>query len=181
MQTLSFIAGPLLISLAVSYAWWSKVRVIRIRQDIFDKRDELFDLAVELNGLDDPAYRFARDHLNALAATVESLSLPALFFVAAEMCGDDAPSTTRPRHADPRMDEKIVATMGWCSTRIMRYLLRETASGLILSGPGKVIGYSNAIKTLMTRNAKAWVSSSYPDDLCGSPPSGGRVASVFST
>ena len=46
-----FIAIAILI-FTIYYAWWTKIRVVKLRQDIFDKRDELFDLAINVQASD---------------------------------------------------------------------------------------------------------------------------------
>lgn len=54
------------IGLAITYAWWAKVRIDIFRQRLFRERDNLWLFAFEEDALEDPAYMQARKHINAM-------------------------------------------------------------------------------------------------------------------
>ena len=119
--------GMMLVSLAITHAWWARVRIILLRQDLFDLRDELFSVALRLECFDDEAYRDARNHLNSVARIADTISVPLLSYLS---CGP-VPERERPRSDIPELQVAIEQTLENCALRIQRYLLRQTFTGLI--------------------------------------------------
>lgn len=154
------ILGSALMSLSVSYAWWLHVRIIDLRQDIYDKRDALFDIATELGALDDPAYRQARRHLNHIARTVEFVSFDILVYI-----GKNAPSVSNLETDNERLRQAIDETMGWCAKRIVNSLLYETFSGWILIARFRLRGIVTALESRLTEKMRQWLASSYPESV----------------
>lgn len=123
--------GTVMVSLALSYAWWTRVRVINFRQDVFDIRDELFDRAMELGALDDGAYKAARNHLNSAANTMEMVTVWGVAYyvrhvgvvtTAKEMATKNAP-----------LQEAICNAMEALAVRLTRYLVGETLAGRLVT------------------------------------------------
>lgn len=131
MFRISFFIGVLLISLSVTYAWWVKVRIIRLREDIYDKRDWLFDTAARLDSFSDPAYKAARIHLNSIAGIAKFLSVQVVAFLSTQGQLKDAP---RIKSDNPELQAAINDVFRWSAERIARYLLKETLSGWVIYG-----------------------------------------------
>lgn len=127
-STLLFIAIAVLI-FTVYYAWWTKIRVLKLRQDIFDKRDHLFDVAARLDEFDDPGYRAARLHLNSMLDMAKYFSVQSVEYMV--KVGHLAPvkQTVSP---NKELQEAIDDTFNWLIDRIAKYLIRETFSGWLV-------------------------------------------------
>src|SRR5438105_14932017 len=69
------------LSACITYAWWTVVRVIRLRQDLFEIRDELFDDVAGIGQLCHPAYKHARDQFNGILHLAEMLCIPTTLFL----------------------------------------------------------------------------------------------------
>lgn len=119
------------ISLTLSYAFWVRVRVLRLQQDIYDIRDELFDEACRLEAHDDPAYCQTRQFLNGLAGSAADLSVPAMIYLVSQSpsppLGDWKP-TTNNAELQVAIDKSIHAS----ARRIVFYLSHETLTGVAI-------------------------------------------------
>jgi hypothetical protein len=67
--------GTLLLTLLSLYVAWTKFRVLKLRQQLFDTRNLLWDEARRLNCLNDPAYSEVREVLNAMICTAHRVDL----------------------------------------------------------------------------------------------------------
>lgn len=157
---LYIMVGTLILSASASYAWWTRVRIIDLRQDIFDERDELFDVAMRLDALDDPAYRAARRHLNHIARTVDFISLELLVYVGQHLPPLD-PIHTENEPLRNAIDDACVS----CARRIVHSLLRETVSGRILLLRFRLRGIVTALEKQVTDRMMIWLSSGYPESV----------------
>ena len=127
------ILGSLIISLALSYAWWTRVRVVNLRQDIFDIRDELLDEAADCSGLQDAAYKQARAWLNGMAAGAHVIaSGPVLVYIHTLQRRTESASK-RPKSDIAKLNKAIDSAVSKCGLRIARYILRETLPGIVFS------------------------------------------------
>lgn len=70
--------GSFMISAAVAYHHWRKVRVVFLREEIFAIRDDLWDRMRELHAFEDPAYKAARRSFNSCIRMASYFSMPAL-------------------------------------------------------------------------------------------------------
>ena len=116
------------LSLVISYLYWIKIRVIRLRQEIFDKRDDLFDKAAELNAFDDAAYQNARHCLNGLISFVPYLSVPMVTYIVSH----DGTERNLPKSSNQELQRSIDEVFSWTANRLYRYIVRETATGWVL-------------------------------------------------
>lgn len=123
-----FIIGFALIGLSLGYACWVKVRVIRLREDLFEIRDDLFDAARRLNGFNDPAYREARIHIHALITMADSISIPCVLFLSQSASEKESASSS-----NPAMQEAIDKAKRLYIQRTQRYLFGETLGGLLVT------------------------------------------------
>ena len=153
------IIGMLTVSFALTYAWWCKVRVIRLRQDIFDRRDELFDLAAKLAGHSDPAYKDARRQLNTIASVADTISIPVFLYW---IYRGERTKREVHQHADPQMQAAIDEALMWCAERVARYLLRETLDGVFLMLRFWISGIPQPIKAGISDVIEEWVNSETP-------------------
>ncbi len=158
--------GCSLVSGAISYAWWMRVRVIDLRQDIFDVRDELFDCALEFDGHDDPAYKLVREHLNTLASTAPIISLMLL----ASVLGRNIPEgfsdfKKKMTSSDPRLQEGIELALSKSSDRVCRYLIFETFTGIVAYSVSLVVNLSGVLASQMLVWTTRWVNSDNPKEF----------------
>jgi len=160
---LSLSVGMVLASLVVTYAWWVKIRIINLRQDIFDIRDGLFDRALHLQALSDPAYRETRDHLNTVASTVHCLSLMVIFYSLGR--GVLASAEGRFKTENAQLQAAIDDALESSSLRVARYLLRETLMGVVC----EIMAFPNRLRDVaesqLLRWSRRWVYSQSPDEI----------------
>lgn len=121
--------ASLLLSVTIAYAWWVKVRVVRLREDLFQIRDRLFDLALARGRLNDSGYRRAREHINAVIRMAGTVSIPTVLFTAFRCTSSAGPI----KADDPELQETIDRAMDQLVQRVTRYLIRETLTGLAAS------------------------------------------------
>jgi len=153
--------GMLLISLSLSYAWWVKVRIICLKQDVFDIRDELFDTALELNALDDLAYQQARNHLNNVASTAGILSVP---FILVALSQDRVPQS-REKSLNQDMQNAIDAAITRCAHRIWNYLQFETIMGWFGLTVFSASKLTKLIEHKATQSIESWLYTSSPEEI----------------
>jgi hypothetical protein len=116
------------LNVAIAWAWWIKVRVVNLREDLFAIRDHLFDRAAELGRLDDPAYKACRARMNALLKMASTISVPTLGYIFAS-----DPVPTKGIRSDSReLQSAIDETVNRAARRIARYVFTETATGLLV-------------------------------------------------
>ncbi|MCK4660788.1 MAG: hypothetical protein KAV82_14810 [Phycisphaerae bacterium] len=123
------VIGIVFVSGGLGYACWVRVRAIRLTEDLFAKRDELFDLAADLGMLHDEGYRLARQHINSLIRLTNTISVPVIYFL---YCSP-LPKADPPRCEDQRLQQAVDQTMVWVTNRIGTYLMRETAIGIVIT------------------------------------------------
>lgn len=123
------IAGVLGLSCLVSYALWVQVRVVRLREDFFEIRDELFDFAAARGELDDPGYRDCRDTINSLIALADSVSLALIAYLIRNQ--RDMKIEPCPRCRSEEMQQAVDRALARYGTRFVDYIRRETISGCI--------------------------------------------------
>ena len=153
--------GVLLISFVTTHAWWSIVRVVRLRQDVFDIRDHLFDVAHETNTFSDPAYRDARHHLNSIARIAESINLYMLGY----LLHANVEHRERPQSDNLVLRKAIDASLEACTERIKNYLLRETFTGLIAMPFTRTIRMTGLVEEQLQKWVRRWLTSSAPESL----------------
>lgn len=130
---LQLVIGVVLVSGAITYSLWIVVRVLLLRQDLYDLRDHLFDEAAKIGALKDPAYRDLRNTLNGLARIADRVNIPTAVSIAIQeppRRGD----TPTGRPESPREDVQHLVDVVYdrLSQRLLRYLLLETAPGWVL-------------------------------------------------
>lgn len=163
--------GVTLISFVTTHAWWSVVRVVRLRQDVFDIRDRLFDAAADTTAFDDPAYRDARHHLNSVARIADTISISNLGFLLHANFGQ----RDRPVSTNTALQEAIDASLERCTERILTYLLRETFTGLVVLPFVRMIQMTSVVEDQLARWVRRWLISSAPESLDLSRATSGLV------
>lgn len=123
---IQIILGSVLISGAITYAWWVRFRVWMLRQDLFTIRDELWDEMRSRHMLDDPAHRQLRDGVNAFIRVAPILSIFTILRTLAEGVKANVLNLAEPA------DEAIKAARSKVVARVSRYILFESLTGLIL-------------------------------------------------
>lgn len=177
------ILGTAITSLALSFAWWCKVRVVDLRQDLFDIRDEMWDRAHEIGALDDTAYRAAREHLNSLARHAHEFNIPVLAYLLASEPDGGYPKYPKSDRQD--VQEIVDSAIDASSTTLVHYLLRKTLAGRI---GGLFFGISRVGKSasqMLDEFASVWVRSNLerPAYVAHRPPEPppGAMARYFPT
>lgn len=130
-----FILSATLLSCAITYVWWTVIRITELREDLFTIRDSLFDTASSLNTFDDPAYRAARVQLDGLIRLADGLSLPILIYLIA-LTEREQPQSP-PHSNNVQLQKAIDSARGAAVARIVRFVTRHSllgqAIGLVFS------------------------------------------------
>jgi hypothetical protein len=137
--SLRIIAACLGLSLLITYAWWVRVRVWVLRQDLFAIRDDLWDAMRANDQLTNPAYRDLRDGANSLIRLAPFLSV---WTIARTILSRDDFRQLLVR--DPHIVELDLARLA-ILRRIVRYLLFESLSGLVILAVTGVFGLSGMV------------------------------------
>jgi hypothetical protein len=141
------------ISLVVTYLWWVKIRVWRLRQDLFVIRDELWD-AMRIDGsFSDPEYREFREGMNAVIRLAPVLSI--LTVIGIVLNRDEF----RPFGSHIARKAPIAKARALAFSRITTYLLFETLTGLVIVGLALVFGLSMAFKKALSRRIEWLIDS----------------------
>lgn len=156
------IVGTILVSGALTYTVWVKVRVMCLRQDIYDARDWLFDLATKEGALQDPGYVDFRERLNVLARTAHVISFPLMAYALEHV---NRTKVKLPTAENQRIQDAIDKTTEGLGRRIQRYLYWETAAGWVLMLAYGFAQLKEYAENQSTRGAVAWVKSDMPSTL----------------
>lgn len=158
---IAVVVGTTMLSAALAYAWWCRIRVVALRQDIFDLRDGLYDVALAESIFDDPAYRSAREHLNRVANVSDSITIPVLVFVLHR----GVTELPRPRSRNDRMEQAIELAMRQCVERIMRFLWHQTFTGWIARPILRLVHIGTLVESQTRRWTDRWLKSTVAEDL----------------
>jgi|AGTN01.1.fsa_nt_gi hypothetical protein len=119
------VAASLFLSCFVLYGWWSSVRVIFLREDLFKIRDALWDAARELGAFDDPEYRWARRSLNSVIHLGDFVSVKMIDIAMRSA----TPTEGRAKSTRPEVSEAVDRALSEASTRIAVFILFQRGSG----------------------------------------------------
>ncbi len=150
---LQFLIGCFGISTVITYAWWTKIRVWALRQDLFQIRDRLWDQMRVRGELDDPAHREFREGINSLIRLAPFLSL---MTVARIVLDRDEFKPLLARNKDATAIQQARHDVFY---RVTRYLLVESISGLVLSSIAIVFGMAEALKTRLAQRIEWLIDS----------------------
>lgn len=125
MAGVLFIIGCALFSASLSYAWWTRLRVLLLREDLFHLRDELFDAAIAHDRLDDPAHRDLRNRFNGLIRFAHLWD----FAVVGTIITSRTKGRARVESEDPRFDDVVASFSNRGADRVACYLMYETLTG----------------------------------------------------
>ena len=151
--------GMLMVSGAAAYGWWCHVRVIGLRQDLFDIRDDMWDEARQLDCFDDPAYRNTREHLNRIAIHAGSFTLPVLAFVMANRPpGGYVPL---PRSEREDVQQVLDRALHRSSARLASYIVNESITGWIFNVVSVITLVDRYTRRLADLCSTSWMESSY--------------------
>lgn len=163
--------GSFLISTSTAYLWWARVRVVFLRQKLFEIRDKLWLLAYQSGGLEDQRYKEARDHLNGMIRMARMMSVPVIMKMHSMMQGTvpasgDCDKDALPIHSP--FHQSIQRSLERAEHEMTKFMLYHRATGLIFLGcslfkgalQGKSSGPSRA-----KRKLTEWLRSPKPEDL----------------
>jgi hypothetical protein len=126
------VIGVLLISGSVTYGLWTIIRVLQLRQDIYDLRDFLFDEAQKIGALGDPAYRDLRNTLNGLARIADRVSVPATVYLFLQDPPSGSAASARRESSREDVERLVQSVYTRLTNRLARYLFLETAAGWMI-------------------------------------------------
>jgi len=133
MTVLLFAIGCFMVGCGIAYAWWIRIRVWLLRQDLFVIRDGLWYAMRDAGKLDHPAHRKARQNLNVMIRFAPRLSIRVINEFASWKIGDPVFDKCED------LPETAVA-MRQANHRYARYILRETLSGFAWFVAGRAEG-----------------------------------------
>lgn len=122
-----FILSATLLSCVVTYAWWTVIRIVELREDLFIIRNGLFDVASSCDAFDDPAYLSARAQLDGLIRLADFLSLPILFYLVAFV--DHKQPQSPPFSKNAQLQAAIENARSAAAARMARFAIRHTLLG----------------------------------------------------
>lgn len=157
LELILLAGGSFLVTSAIAYAWWADARVTFLREEMFCERDRLWDIAYELDGLNDPAYQAARKHLNAIVATAGTLSARTLRLFESL---PDRP-IERCQSQNPQLQAAIDDTRDRSIRHIMRYIVFYSVSGWLLLAQS-IVRYG---PTRARNEAASLVNSRLPEQV----------------
>lgn len=127
------------LAVGVYYAWWIKIRVWLLREDLFVLRDSLWDYAMDHGLLKDERYRRAREGINALIRVAPALSLFTVFHILKE---EKREPGVPAREEDATIDAAIEEAVN----RVAHYLFYQTASGFIVGLPLLLVHWKHSVQ-----------------------------------
>lgn len=115
------------LSLVLAYALWVKLRVVLLRQALFEIRDDMFDQVAALGRLDDPAYLVRRASINSVIRISGTLTPVTIAYLVGTATPADMPTST-----DKNVQDVLLKTHDRVVRRLTRYISRETLTGVLL-------------------------------------------------
>ncbi|WP_422932033.1 hypothetical protein [Singulisphaera sp. PoT] len=124
------VAGSTVVSLAVAYAGWTYLRVIMMKNDILKTKLELLRKAKKLGLKDDPAHIAMQTSLDTMYEHVDLFGTQLLFYGIARKESGKSPILIE--SIDNEFNKYLDYVRMYTGNRIVRYILFQTISGLIL-------------------------------------------------
>jgi hypothetical protein len=128
MDYLKLYLGLIIVSTSISYGWWVRIRIIRLRRDIFDIRDSLFDFALSHDCLREPFYKKSREHFNSIAKSAYLLTGRVILYSLSRGVEKQELSKTE----NKELLEKVNNSFNDLSLRLQKYFLKETLLGFFV-------------------------------------------------
>lgn len=122
-------AASFVLSSALAYGWWTKVRVRFVREQLLEIRCELWLKAFALDGLDDPAYREARGHLRSQIHMANLCGIPVMEHLAAALPGASDAGWRKSQNV--LLQRAIDEANEQSACRLVDYMVFWRASGLM--------------------------------------------------
>jgi hypothetical protein len=162
--------GVFLIATAAMWAWWVKLRIIFLQEELFIIRNRLWDRAKELNAFDDEAYQYARAHLNRSIKAARFISLATVEYVATHLA--DLEPQQPPSTEKKALAEAIEEAYRQSAIRIRNYLLLDTMPGRIYLLRAKFAGLidplhyaEEPLNARVKEHTTKWIRSRAPESL----------------
>lgn len=151
-----WLLGCLGLSFVVSYVVWMNVRVWLFRQDLFRIRNQVWDALLEKRLLKHRAHRDFRDGVNSLIRLAPMLNIFTFMRLLFDMESND------PIWKENDQDSivEIIEARRILIDRLVRYLLFETISGLIILATLAVFRLSKASREAVGRRLQ-WLFDSH--------------------
>ena len=140
------------LSLTVAYIYWMRLRVWLLREDLFRFRGEIWSTMRDRGALDDSSYRELRETINALINMASTLSLFTIAWLIIGRVGD-------PQASGSPVLAEIAEARRKVASRVVRYVLYETISGLLLVALLLVLHMAAATKEFLISRVAALFST----------------------
>ncbi len=157
----AFILACIGLSLTLTYIWWMRLRVWMFREELFAIRNELWDAMLAKNDLENPAHREFRAGANALIRLAPMLSI---FTVLRLVLNEDDTRNLLPRQQAVVIEE-IEKSRHKLVLRVVRFILFESLSGLLIVLALAVFGLAFAFKRTLEKRIQALLDSHSFQDL----------------
>lgn len=133
------------LTLAAFYMYWTRLRVIVLRQQLFAIRNDLWDKARELDALDDPAHKEEREKFNKMIRNAHELSLPNLLYTIIAFKDDEEESNIV--SDNPELMKAIEVASDRAVRCIIRYIVlyRPISGGLVTALVGVTLSVHGSI------------------------------------
>lgn len=124
MKLILFCVGFIGLSCTISYAWWAKMRVWMLRQDLFLIRDTLFDKARQKDFFTHEHYKNTREAINSMIQFAPHMSISTLL----ELVKLELSPIATTKHESLQDCNLALNQM---ANAIVDYVFCRTASGII--------------------------------------------------
>jgi hypothetical protein len=107
---------------AITYAFWTKLRILRFQADLLSNIADLRERAASLQGLNDPAYIATHQRLCGMEAVAECLTIGNVNFLQKHGCSD----TPLPKSENAQLQQELDLSLNKALSRGTRFLFRES-------------------------------------------------------
>jgi hypothetical protein len=129
MNHIVFVIAGIGMAVVIGYAFWIKIRVLRLKTDILELAVDLRQSAIRLGKTDDPAFKWTFQLLKIAAGDFcGQISLPTMAYLAVVR----KDKVEWPVSDDPELQKALTACKNRLGQRMSQYILLETLGGLTI-------------------------------------------------
>jgi len=146
------------LAVGVFYLMWTKFRVTILRQKLFEIRDELWEKALKLDSLDDPAYLKIRSRFNSMIRSAHAISVPTLTVAMVQMSDQQQEYITSD---NPKMQQHLEEAISDATLHILRYIVfcRPFSGWLLIHLIGTTLSINENVKMWLGGNRPIFLDS----------------------
>jgi hypothetical protein len=125
-------AGSLGLALVGAYAFWVRLRVLKLQTALLEVQFNLYEKARTENGLNDPAYRHTREVLKTTIDMAETISVSTvMYMVGVALAKKQLYDAVPVKSENPTLQKAIEEAYDQTVKVGVRFLKRDTLSGRI--------------------------------------------------